>query len=76
MGLEYLMNRFLYLQCPNLECNHIFGLPWDLFTHAYCPECKNLVEVRTNQLQKPSNELQLELKHNYHYRKRDENLPR
>ena len=69
MGLEYLMNRFLYLQCPNLECKHVFALPWDLFTHAYCPECKKLVEVRTNKLQKPSEELQIELKQYYHYRK-------
>lgn len=75
MGLEYLMNRFLYLRCPNSECKFIFGLPWDLFTHAYCPSCKTLVEVRTNQL-KPSEELQVALKKAYYYRKRNEEIPR
>jgi len=72
--MSFLMNRFFYLRCP--KCQEVFGLPWDLITNAYCPKCKSDVSVIRNKLPKPSEELQIELKRDYHYRKFEAKLVR
>ena len=68
------MNKFFYLRCP--KCQEEFALRWDLITCAYCPKCKADVSTIRDTIPKPLEELQTELKQDYHYRKFEAKLVR